>query len=198
MLEPLFNFMEKYADHKHSKRALAIVAFAESSFFPIPPFVLIIGMLAHEKKPSWLKLAAIGTISSVLGGVFAYILGKFFYGYVGEPLVQFYGIENQIQVLGTHFREHVFATILLASLSPIPYKVFTLSAGLFSVNIWAFIVASLIGRSFRFLAVSYIAMRYGSRAKDIILKQQKYILRFFVFVFIALVVYYVLKIQGIL
>lgn len=173
MLQNLISWVEKYADHKHANKALSLVSFVESSFFPIPPFVLIIAMLANEKKQSWIKLAIIGTISSVLGGIFGYFIGKFFYGYIGQPLVTFYGIQSEVDYLGTIFREHVFLTILLASISPIPYKVFTISAGLFSVNLWMFIVASLVGRSLRFFTVAYLSDRYGIHAKKFILNQQK-------------------------
>ncbi len=189
MLHKFVLWVESYADHKYSKQALAAVAFTESSFFPIPPFVLIVAMLAHDKKPSWVKLAIIGTLSSVLGGIAAYFIGMFFYDYVGAPLVHFYGIEKEVASLGTMFKDHVVATILLASLSPIPYKVFTLSAGLFAVNIWSFIAASLVGRSIRFVVVSYLADRYGARAKNLLLEQQKYVTWFMVFLTLSVILY---------
>ena len=198
MLHKLFLWVEKYADHKHATKALSLVAFVESSFFPIPPFVLIAGMLANEKKPSWVRLAIIVTLSSVLGGIFGYFIGKFFYGYIGMPLVTFYGLEGEVAYLGSIFKEHVFATILIASISPMPYKVFTLSAGLFSVNIWSFILASLLGRSLRFLTVAYVSDRYGSKAKQMMLEQQKIVTYIFYGVLIACILYLVLKIQGIL
>jgi membrane protein YqaA with SNARE-associated domain len=198
MLEKLFAWVEHYADHRNAKRALAIVAFTESSFFPIPPFVLIIAMLAHEKKASWVKLALIGMISSVCGGVVAYFVGKFFYGYIGEPLVALYGIQNEVNHLGSIFKDHVFVTILLASLSPLPYKVFTLSAGLFSVNLVSFIAASVVGRSIRFFTVAYVADRYGMKAKNIFLKQQKVFIKTFTTVFVMGGLYAWLRIQGIL
>ena len=198
MLQKLFVWVEKYADHKHATKALSLVSFVESSFFPIPPFVLIVGMLAHEKKPSWIKLAIIGTISSVLGGIFGYFIGKFFYGYIGQPLVAWYGIESEVAYLGTIFKDHVFITILLASISPIPYKVFTVSAGLFSVNLWMFIFASLVGRSLRFFTVSYLSNRYGVHAKKFILEQQKVTARIFYVVVVVCIIYFLLKIKGIL
>ncbi len=83
MLQNLVTWVEKWAQHKHASKALSIVAFTESSFFPIPPFVLIIAMLANEKKQSWIKLAFIGMLSSVAGGIFGYFIGKFFYSYIG-------------------------------------------------------------------------------------------------------------------
>lgn len=173
MIQKLISWVEKWASHHHATKALALVAFTESSFFPIPPFVLIVGMLALDKKPSWVRLAVIGSLSSVLGGIFGYFLGLYFYTYVGAPLVAFYGVAEEVANLGEVFKQHVFWTIILASLSPLPYKVFTLSAGLFSVNLWMFIFASVIGRGIRFLIVSYVADRYGVHAKKFIREQQK-------------------------
>ena len=112
MIQRMVTWVEKYAEHKHATKALTLVAFVESSFFPIPPFVLIVGMLANEKRQSWIKLAAIGTLASVAGGVFGYFIGKFFYGYVGAPLVAWYGIEAEVAQLGSVFKDHVFLTIM--------------------------------------------------------------------------------------
>ena len=189
MIQKLVRWVEKWADHHHAKTALSVVAFVESSFFPIPPFVLIVAMLANEKRPSWIKLAIIGTLSSVLGGVAGYFIGKFFYGYIGAPLIAFYGLTNEVANLGQMFKDHVFITILLASLSPAPYKVFTLSAGLFSVNLWSFIFASLVGRSIRFFAVSYLSNKYGIGSKQFILQQQKIITRIFIGILIIGAIY---------
>ena len=143
-------------------------------------------------------MAIIGTLSSVLGGIAGYFIGKFFYVYIGAPLISWYGLSNQVATLGQVFKEHVFLTILLASLSPVPYKVFTLSAGLFSVNLAAFITASFIGRGIRFFIVSYFADRYGVRAKTFILKQRKDTAIVFLIVTLCVVVYFLLVKQGIL
>lgn len=198
MIDSLMLWVEKYAEHRHAKKALALVAFMESSFFPIPPFVLIVAMLSQEKKVSWVRLAIIGTVSSVLGGVFGYFIGSFFYGYIGAPLIAWYGLTAEVNHLGQIFKDHVFLTIFVASLSPLPYKVFTLSAGLFSVNLVSFIIASIVGRSIRFFVVSYLSHRYGVRAKKIIMDNQnmsKYILYSLV---AAIILYMVLKSRGIL
>jgi membrane protein YqaA with SNARE-associated domain len=190
MIEKLFVWVENFAQHKHATKALSLVSFVESSFFPIPPFVLIVAMLSHEKRPSWVKLAIIGTLSSVLGGMFGYFIGKFFYSYVGAPLVAWYGITNEVAYLGSIFKEHVFLTIILASVSPLPYKVFTLSAGLFAVNFPLFVFASLLGRGIRFFTVSYISQKYGVHAKEFILKKQKSFIIFFIVLVLLLAVYY--------
>lgn len=194
----MIEWVEKYAEHKHATKALSLVAFTESSFFPIPPFVLIVGMLSHERKPSWAKLAIIGTLSSVVGGMFGYFIGKFFYGYIGAPLIAWYGIEAEVAHLGSIFKDHVFLTIILASVSPLPYKVFTISAGLFSVNFWMFVFASLLGRGVRFVTVSYLADKYGIHAKKFIVKQQK-IATYTLWLCVAVIILYIiLKTQGIL
>lgn len=198
MIQRMIDWVEKYADHKHATKALSLVSFVESSFFPIPPFVLIVGMLSYEKKQSWIKLAIIGTLSSVMGGVFGYFIGKFFYGYIGQPLIAWYGIEAEVAYLGAIFKDHVFLTIILASISPLPYKVFTLSAGLFSVNFWMFVFASLVGRSIRFFTVSYLANRYGIHAKKFIVKQQKVATYILLITVAVCIVYFLLKTQGIL
>jgi membrane protein YqaA with SNARE-associated domain len=198
MIQKMIAWVEKYAEHKHATKALSLVAFTESSFFPIPPFVLIVGMLAHEKKSSWIRLAIIGTLSSVAGGMFGYLIGKFFYGYVGAPLIAWYGIEAEVAHLGSVFKDHVFLTIILASVSPLPYKVFTISAGLFSVNFWMFVFASLLGRSIRFLTVSYLANRYGIHAKQFIVKQQKIATITLWITLVVGIIYIILLTQGIL
>jgi len=192
MMSRLVAWVEKWAAHHHATKALAIVSFVEASFFPIPPFVLIIGMLSLEKKLSWVKLALIGAVSSVLGGICGYIIGHFLYAYIGAPLVAFYGIGDQIAYLGQLFQDHVFWTIILASLSPIPYKVFTISAGLFFVNLPMFIIASLLGRGVRFLVVSYVADRYGVRAKKFVVEQQKKTIQILCISIVVMVMYYFL------
>ena len=193
MLQKLFLWMEQYSEHKHAKKILALVAFTESSFFPIPPFVFIIAMLSHEKRQSWIKLALVGMSFSVLGGIFAYFLGMFFYATIGAPLIAFYGIQNEVNTLGALFKDHVFLTILAASLSPLPYKVFTISAGLFAVNIWSFVLSSIVGRSLRFFIVAYIANKYGTKAKKVLLDQQKNVTYIFLVLIVVGILWYVLK-----
>ncbi len=198
MTEKLIAWVEKWAGHHHAMKALSLVAFVESSFFPIPPFVLMVAMLIHEKKPSWVKIAIVGMLSSVLGGIFGYFIGKFLYGYIGAPLIAWYGLTDQVASLGQIFKDHVFITIFLASISPLPYKVFTLSAGLFSVDIFSFILASLVGRSIRFFFVAYVTDRYGIRTKHFILEQKKYTTVVVTSAVILGITYFLLIKQGIL
>lgn len=198
MLTNLILWVEKWAAHHHATKALSLISFIESSFFPIPPFVLMVAMLIHEKKPSWIKISTVGMLSSVAGGVFGYFIGKFLYGYIGAPLIEWYGLTDQVVHLGQVFKDHVFITILLASLSPLPYKVFTLSAGLFSVNLFSFIIASLVGRSIRFYVVGYIADRYGIKAKQFMIQQQKVASITVLVIILIGIMYFLATKQGIL
>lgn len=193
MIQRLVAWVEKWAEHHHAKTALSVVSFVESSFFPIPPFILVVAMLSNENKPSWIRLAIIGTLSSVLGGVAGYFIGKYFYMYLGAPLVAFYGVTEQVESLGQVFKDNVFMTILLASVTPIPYKVFTLSAGLFSVNLVAFILASLLGRGLRFFVVAYLSNKYGLKTKQFILRQQRMVNRVFLIVLALGIIYIILS-----
>lgn len=192
MVGRLVAWVEKWAEHHHAKTALSVVSFVESSFFPIPPFVLIVAMLSNENKPSWVRLAIIGTLSSVLGGIFGYFIGKFFYAYLGAPLIAFYGLTEQVESLGQVFKDNVFITIFIASITPVPYKVFTLSAGLFSVNLLVFILASLIGRGIRFTVVSYLSDKYGLWTKQFVLNQQRLINKVFAVALLLGVIYLLL------
>ncbi len=169
MIKKLVTWVERFAEHKKAQLILFIVAFTESSFFLVPPDVLIIAMLSHAIKKSWIKVASITTAGSVLGGILGYTIGYYFYQYIGEPIVNFYGIEEQLKIVGEKFNENAFLSILIAAFTPIPYKVFTIGAGLFSLNIITFVVASIVGRGARFFLVAYISDRFGDKAKQIIL-----------------------------
>lgn len=167
-MQKLIKWTESFAKHKHAEYYLFAVAFIESSFFIVPPDVLIIAMLSHGLKVSWVRVASISTAGSVTGGILGYIIGAFLYQYIGAPLVAFYGIESQIAYVGEQFSKHAFLSILIAAFTPIPYKVFTIGAGLFSLNILTLITASIIGRGARFFFVAYMTQKYGVRAKDFI------------------------------
>ena len=171
MITKFVSWTEKFAEHKYSEVILFAVAFTESSFFLAPPDVLIIAILSHHLKNAWIKIANIATAGSVLGGVFGYAIGYYFYQYVGQPIVNFYGIQAEINHVGELFKAHAFISILVAAFTPIPYKVFTIGAGLFSLNIITFVTASIVGRGARFFIVAYLSNKYGDRAKKIILEK---------------------------
>jgi len=140
--------------------ALAGLSFAESSFFPIPPDVMLAAMLSTGAS-NWKRLALITTITSVLGGLFGYAIGYFFFEAVGGRLVSFYHLENELVRIGTLFDTHAFWTVFTAGFTPIPYKLFTIAGGVFGINLFTFIVASILSRGARFFLVAYLSARYG-------------------------------------
>lgn len=173
----------------HAERWLGVLSFAESSFFPIAPDLLLIAMLMAEAK-RWLRLATITTITSVLGGAFGYVLGLFFYEFPGKQLIALYGFEKEFLSLGGAFADNTFWAIFTAAFTPIPYKIFTIAGGFFRVDFLIFIVASAVGRGLRFYAVAWICHIYGKRLGFLI---ERYFNAFsFVFVVLIFIGYFFL------
>ena len=164
----MFNsFYKKCLDlaaHKSSKYYLALVSFVESSFFPIPPDVMVIPMVI-SKKNDFIKIFLIATIFSVLGGVFGYFIGTFFFE-IGAQIMNFYGYEDKLINIKNNLinSESFYAwlgILFLAGFTPLPYKVFTIASGLIGFNILIFILISLISRGLRFFIVSYLSYKFG-------------------------------------
>jgi membrane protein YqaA with SNARE-associated domain len=164
MFTQLYNKCLKLAGHKNSNYFLAIISFLESSFFPIPPDVMIAPM-AMAKKNNFLKIFLIATIFSVLGGMLGYILGAFFFDFAMN-IVEFYNYEKEVVNLkNTLTQGNGFYTwlgiLFLAGFTPLPYKVFTIVSGLIGFNFIFFILISLISRGLRFFIVSYLSSKFG-------------------------------------
>ena len=152
------------AAHKSSKYYLALVSFIESSFFPIPPDIMIIPMVI-SKRDDFFKIFLISTIFSVLGGIIGYLIGAFFFD-LGMQIMSFYGYENKLINLKNNLLSsdgfYAWLSILfLAGFTPLPYKVFTIASGLIGFNILIFILISLISRGLRFFIVSYLSYKFG-------------------------------------
>jgi len=152
------------AAHKNSKYYLALVSFIESSFFPIPPDVMVVPMVI-SKKSHFIKIFLIATIFSVLGGVFGYLIGAFFFD-IGTQIMTFYGYEERLFNLKNSLinSESFYAwlgILFLAGFTPLPYKVFTIASGLIGFNIFVFILISLISRGLRFFIVCYLSYKFG-------------------------------------
>ena len=164
MFKTLYKKCLDLAAHKSSKYYLALVSFIESSFFPIPPDVMIIPMII-SKKTDFIKIFFIATIFSVLGGILGYFLGAFFFE-VGIQIMNFYGYEDKLATLKNSLikNEGFYAwlgILFLAGFTPLPYKVFTIASGLISFNFLIFILISLISRGLRFFIVSYLSYKFG-------------------------------------
>lgn len=155
---------------KYGTYALALDSFAESSFFIVPPDVILIALCSARKGLGYARLALITTIFSVLGGVFGYIIGATVFAYIGQPIVDAYHLQTEMETVRTAFQNNAFLAILTAAFTPIPYKIFTISAGLFSVNIWVLIAASIVGRGTRFYLVAYLTHKFEQHAKEVLIK----------------------------
>ena len=164
MLIKLYQKSLLLAAHKSSKIFLAIVSFMESSFFPIPPDVMIVPMVI-AKKNDYLKIFLIATIFSTLGGVLGYFIGSYFLD-VGMTVVEFYGYEDKVLNLKDNLIKGTglyiwLATLFLAGFTPLPFKVFTITSGMISFNLFIFFLICLISRGLRFFIVSYLSFKFG-------------------------------------
>ena len=164
MFNTLYKKCLNLASHKSSKYYLALVSFIESSFFPIPPDIMVIPMVI-SKKSGFLKIFLIATVFSVLGGVLGYFIGAFFLD-VGMHIMSFYSYEDKFLNLKKNLidSEGFYAwlgILFLAGFTPLPYKVFTIASGLIGFNIIIFILISLVSRGLRFFIVSYLSYKFG-------------------------------------
>ena len=164
MFNELYQKSLTLAAHKSSKVFLAIVSFVESSFFPIPPDVMIVPMVI-AKKNDYLKIFIIATLFSTLGGVLGYFIGSYFLDF-GMSVVGFYGYEDKVISLkdsltsGTGFYIWL-ATLFLAGFTPLPFKVFTITSGMIGFNLFIFLIICLFSRGLRFFIVSYLSFKLG-------------------------------------
>ena len=164
MFKNLYKKCLDLAGHKSSKYYLAIVSFVESSFFPIPPDVMVIPMVM-SKKTDFKKIFLIATIFSVLGGMFGYVIGAFFFEF-GAYIMNFYGYEDKLYDLKESLIKNDgfyawLGILFLAGFTPLPYKVFTIASGLIGFNFLIFVLISLISRGLRFFLVSYFSYKFG-------------------------------------
>ena len=164
MFNNLYKKCLDLACHKSSKYYLAVVSFIESSFFPIPPDVMVIPMVI-SKKNDFKKIFFITTIFSVTGGMFGYLIGVFFFEF-STHIVSFYGYEDKL----SNIKENLINTdgffawlgiLFLAGFTPLPYKVFTIASGLIGFNFLIFVLISLISRGMRFFIISYLSYKFG-------------------------------------
>ena len=164
MFNSLYKKCLDLAAHKSSKYYLAIVSFVESSFFPIPPDVMVIPMVI-SKKNDFIKIFLITTIFSVLGGMLGYLIGAFFFEF-GAHIMSFYGYEDKLSKIKENLvnSDGFYAwlgVLFLAGFTPLPYKVFTIASGLIGFNFLIFVLISLISRGLRFFIVSYLSYKFG-------------------------------------
>ncbi len=164
-----YDWTINWAKTKYAKWALFLIAFAESSFFPVPPDVLLIPMVIAERK-KWFQIALICSLGSVLGALLGYFIGYQFYELIGQKIVDLYNLQGAVDIVSSKYHQHAFIAIFTAAFTPIPFKVFTIVAGLVKISLTTLIVASAIGRSARFFIVAVLLRIFGEKIQYFIEK----------------------------
>lgn len=188
LFSPLYARVMQWSRHRHAERYLAGLSFSESSFFPIPPDVMLAPMSLAKPGSAW-RFATVTTIASVLGGLFGYLIGLFAFEMI-EPLLHSMGYYEKFLKAQAWFDEWGFWAIFIAGFSPIPYKIFTISAGVISMAFLPFVIASLIGRGARFYLVAGL-MSWGGEKMEKKLHQYVDLLGWLTVIAVVAVVYYV-------
>jgi len=160
MLKRIYDWCIQAADKPHALWILAGVAFAESSFFPVPPDVMLAPMSLAQPRRAWL-FAAVCTAASVLGGILGYAIGALLYDSVGHWLISLYGLGGKVEAFRASYAQWGAVIILLKGLTPIPYKLVTITSGFAGYNIWLFVLFSVITRGGRFFIAAIVLNRYG-------------------------------------
>lgn len=156
-----------WAAHPHAPRYLGLLSLAESSFFPIPPDVMLAPMVLARRERAW-WYATITTVTSVIGGVLGYAIGVWLFQEVAQPVIEIYQAQTQFVRIQTWFVDYGFWVVFLAGFTPIPYKLFTIGAGVVAMAIIPFVAASLIGRGARFFLVAGLVYWGGERVAPIL------------------------------
>jgi membrane protein YqaA with SNARE-associated domain len=164
MLRRIYDWCVRASDKPYALWVLAAVAFAESSFFPVPPDIMLLPMSLAQPKRAWLY-ASVCTVASVLGGVLGYAIGALLYDSVGHWLINLYGLGDKVEAFRASYAEWGALIILLKGLTPIPYKLVTITSGFAGYNIWLFILFSIITRGGRFFMAAIVLNRYGEWIK---------------------------------
>jgi len=167
VLRRLYDWTMSLAAHRHALLALAVVSFAESSVFPIPPDVLLIPMILAARERAWL-IATVCTVASVVGGVAGYAIGALLFDTVGQPIVEFYGYLDRFHEFQGRYEEWGAWIVAGAGFTPFPYKVITITSGVMNLDFGVFMVASALSRGARFFLVALLLWHFGSPIRSFI------------------------------
>lgn len=170
MIKGLYDWTMSLAEHPRAIWALAIVAFVESSVFPIPPDILMIPMIIAAPTRAF-YIAAVATVASVLGGMFGYFVGAVLFDTIGQPVLEFYGKGDRMAEFNQRFNDFGFWPVLIAGMTPFPYKVITIMSGWTGLPIGTFIVTSIIARGARFFLVAGLLWKFGPPVREFIEKR---------------------------
>ena len=167
MLRALYDWTIRMADHPRALWVLALISFAESSVFPIPPDVLMIPMILARPSRAWL-IAGVALVSSVLGGMLGYAIGAFAYDSIGQPILAALGKGEAMEAFNIRFNDLGFWAVLTAGVTPFPYKVITIMSGWTGMPLATFIATSILARSLRFFLVAGLLWKFGAPIRDFI------------------------------
>ena len=190
MIRRLYDWTMSLASSPHALWALAVVAFVESSFFPIPPDVLMIPMIIARPSRAFL-IAGVATVASVLGGLFGYYIGWGLFELIGQPIFDFYGKADAVEAFNARFNEYGAWAVLIAGVTPFPFKVITIMSGVTGLNLGVFVVSSIIARALRFFLVAGLLWGFGAPIRDFI--ERRLGLVFTVFCVLLVGGFYVLR-----
>ena len=184
MMQRAYQWMMRTASHEKAPQGLFWVSFIESSFFPIPPDVMLIPMVLAKPAKAWVY-AAICTAGSVLGGILGYAIGYFLYETLGLWLINLYGLATQAEAYRVAYNQWGLWIILIKGLTPIPYKLVTIASGAAAFNFWAFIAASILTRGVRFFMVAALLYWLGEPIRDFIERRLTLVTTTFVVVLVG-------------
>ena len=168
-MKRLYQWMIDAAAKKNALWILGIVSFIESSFFPIPPDIMLIPMVVSQPKKAW-KIAGIATFASVIGGYFGYAIGYYGYDVIAKPLLSFYGYLEQFENFKQYYNEYGAWIVFAAGITPFPYKVITIASGVVAMNLVTFGVAAVVARGLRLFMVAGLLYFFGESIKKFIEK----------------------------
>lgn len=180
-------WLKRHADSHNARVWLAAISFSESSFFPIPTVFFLVAVIALGAK-RWILNASIATVFSVLGGVFGYAIGFFLFDIIGSKIIEFYGLTAGLEEVRMLYAGSAFFAVLAGAFTPLPYKVFTLSAGFLGIPFFTFVMASALGRALQFYAIAYIVHVFGENIARVVFKHFTII----TFVLVALILFVLL------
>ncbi len=170
MLRALYDWTLSMANHPHALWVLALVSFVESSFFPIPPDVIMIPMIIAAPHRAFV-IAGTALVASVLGGLFGYGIGALAYDSVGQPILAALGKAESMEAFNVRFNDFGFWAVLTAGVTPFPYKVITIMSGWTGMPLGTFLVTSIIARGIRFFLVAFLLWKFGAPIRDFIEKR---------------------------
>ena len=183
MIQRLYDWTLSLAQHRHALWALAAVSFVESSFFPIPPDIVMIPMILARPSRAWL-IAGVALIASVLGGLFGYAIGAFAFETIGQPILASLGKAHAMDEFSTRFNDMGFWAVLVAGITPFPYKVITIMSGWTGMPLVTFMATSVLARGLRFFIVAGLLWRFGAPIRGFI--ERRLPLLFTIFVVLLL------------